>query len=376
MAKKAYVGVGGSSRNVKAIYVGVNGEPKKVIKGYVGVNGVPCLFWDDSIPPIPSVPDSWDYWTTVKGKTLLNFYYEQQDVPIHAMIQKKNTTTTDGILFYGYFYLKNAYYEEGYYVISISNRNKVYSYNVTAIPSNAFVDGYRELYQGMTWGYYVTDGRLRYGQGHAYPVGAYETETYLGEFTKVAEAAENLADRIIATPFQEDYQTGINYNLTTTDIRKTVRKALSTSLLVSAPDQSLFLSMPAYAAFLDNVDAFVDTLVSKTNGSEIIMLDVMTLQDGVTIDFYYGAGISGVDNAHVTNVVTKYNRTYFVFMDADGNDYVYPNNRYRIDIDEEGNITETYLEPDQDIQFWAGMWLERYSTVNTRLIMTNLGIDL
>lgn len=46
MAKKAYVGVSGTPKNVKAIYVGVNGVPKKVIKGYVGVNGVPCVFWD------------------------------------------------------------------------------------------------------------------------------------------------------------------------------------------------------------------------------------------------------------------------------------------------------------------------------------------
>ena len=48
MAKKAYVGVSGASKNVKGIYVGVNGVPKKVIKGYVGVNGVPKLFWEES----------------------------------------------------------------------------------------------------------------------------------------------------------------------------------------------------------------------------------------------------------------------------------------------------------------------------------------
>lgn len=46
MAKKAYVGVSGTPKNVKAIYVGVNGVPKKVIKGYVGVNGVPKLFFE------------------------------------------------------------------------------------------------------------------------------------------------------------------------------------------------------------------------------------------------------------------------------------------------------------------------------------------
>ena len=46
MAKKAYVGVSGASKNVTNIYVGVGGVPKKVVKGYVGVNGVPKLFWE------------------------------------------------------------------------------------------------------------------------------------------------------------------------------------------------------------------------------------------------------------------------------------------------------------------------------------------
>ena len=46
MAKKAYVGVSGTSKNVTAMYVGVNGVPKKVIKGYVGVGGVPKLFFE------------------------------------------------------------------------------------------------------------------------------------------------------------------------------------------------------------------------------------------------------------------------------------------------------------------------------------------
>lgn len=53
MAKKAYVGINGISKNVKNIYVGVNGVPKKVIKGYVGVNGVPKVFWDGNVPPSP-----------------------------------------------------------------------------------------------------------------------------------------------------------------------------------------------------------------------------------------------------------------------------------------------------------------------------------
>ena len=45
MAKKAYVGISDTARNVKNIYVGVGGVARKVVKGYVGVNGVARQFW-------------------------------------------------------------------------------------------------------------------------------------------------------------------------------------------------------------------------------------------------------------------------------------------------------------------------------------------
>ena len=49
MAKKAYIGVSGTARNVNNIYVGVNGVARKVVKGYVGVNGVAKQFWPEDI---------------------------------------------------------------------------------------------------------------------------------------------------------------------------------------------------------------------------------------------------------------------------------------------------------------------------------------
>lgn len=51
MAKKAYVGINGISKNVEHIYVGVNGVARKVIKGYVGdENGIAQQFWGDEKP--------------------------------------------------------------------------------------------------------------------------------------------------------------------------------------------------------------------------------------------------------------------------------------------------------------------------------------
>lgn len=66
MAKKAYVGIGGSSRNVSKIYVGVDGVPRKVIKGYVGVGGVPCVFWDEGASGY-ELNYVYNYWVTYSG---------------------------------------------------------------------------------------------------------------------------------------------------------------------------------------------------------------------------------------------------------------------------------------------------------------------
>lgn len=57
MAKKAYVGVANSPKNVKTIYVGgIDGRPKKVVKGYVGdATGHPKLFWGGTVPPPPTI---------------------------------------------------------------------------------------------------------------------------------------------------------------------------------------------------------------------------------------------------------------------------------------------------------------------------------
>lgn len=50
MAKKAYIGVSDTARNVNKIYVGVNGVARKVVKGYVGVEGVARQFWPHTVP--------------------------------------------------------------------------------------------------------------------------------------------------------------------------------------------------------------------------------------------------------------------------------------------------------------------------------------
>lgn len=50
MAKKVYIGVGGTARKVKKMYFGVDGKARKVKKAYIGVGGVARCFWSGGMP--------------------------------------------------------------------------------------------------------------------------------------------------------------------------------------------------------------------------------------------------------------------------------------------------------------------------------------
>lgn len=50
MAKKIYIGVGGTARKVKKIYIGVGGVARRVKKAYIGVGGVARCFWSGGEP--------------------------------------------------------------------------------------------------------------------------------------------------------------------------------------------------------------------------------------------------------------------------------------------------------------------------------------
>ena len=53
MAKKMYIGVNGSPKEVKKIYIGVNNVAKKVTKAYVGVNGVAKEVFSGGLDIVP-----------------------------------------------------------------------------------------------------------------------------------------------------------------------------------------------------------------------------------------------------------------------------------------------------------------------------------
>lgn len=50
MAKKAYIGINGVSKNIPLMYIGVNGIAQKITKAYIGdENGIARLFYESSI---------------------------------------------------------------------------------------------------------------------------------------------------------------------------------------------------------------------------------------------------------------------------------------------------------------------------------------
>ena len=51
MAKKAYIGINGVSKNIPLMYIGVNGIAQKITKAYIGdENGIARLFYEATIP--------------------------------------------------------------------------------------------------------------------------------------------------------------------------------------------------------------------------------------------------------------------------------------------------------------------------------------
>lgn len=223
MATKAYVGVSGTSKNVTAIYVGVNGEPKKVIKGYVGVNGEPKLFWDASSPPTPVFPDSWDLWTSVSG-----------------LISVLGITKTNN---------KIAYYAA---IHTDNNEDKalLISTDINAVAYDGYASqGSITDVNNTTWHYNA--------QG---TISSYSSDCLLSDtlYSSVADAAQDLLDKVFNVTFHEDYQAGSSYSSYVTDYRKTIRKIVGIFLY-----KNISSSKAGYSALSDNADTIITTIVNN-----------------------------------------------------------------------------------------------------------------
>lgn len=229
MAKKAYVGVGGSSRNVKAIYVGVGGVPRKVIKGYVGVGGVPCLFWGSSLK-------TWLFWTSVSGQI--------------TDLGTANKTNN-----------KIAYYA----AIKTVNGDKalLISPDMDAVVTSYGTHTAQGSISDVTLVPWYYNARTDISQ--------YSSECLLSDtiYSDVAQAAQDLLDMIFTTPFHEDYQVGETYSLELADVEKAIRRQFGFFLhyFVSRTDT-------CYITFSDNIDTIIATALGKIAGGNTVCIQM------------------------------------------------------------------------------------------------------
>ena len=383
MAKKAYVGVNGISKNVKNIYVGVNGVPKKVVKGYVGVNGVPKVFWDGGTPPTPVVIPSWDYWTSNRNDFLFKFI-RSGDIPRQ---DKTFTKTTNKIAYYGIFKYAAIPGEtiEYYSVMLLSPDRDAVTFRVTTDAGQDvefYYYGSITDSQNLLWYYsvytYEDAVTTRFDAPQKYFISdkVYEFwQRHAGGNVGLVEAANDMLDMIYAVPFHEDYQIGTRYKLGITDVRKTIRKVISTALYSGVLTKA---SDPAYIAFSDNADAIISNLMSVAT-SHIMELQVQAYSNIVNIYLFSTSMLETpyvqIDTDRGGGIITQNGYTYMLFSDDWQAGGLYPDFEYDVTVDENGNISYEYVDPFRDVDYRVGMYLDKSNNlIDTQ--MTNLGIDL
>lgn len=401
MAKKAYVGVNGQPHNGTALYVGVNNVPRKVVKGYVGVNGVPCVFWDKTAPPV--IIPSWDFWTCkVNPVNIYKFLQTiNEDRWVNPPVQQKleyAKNVTSIITFYGV--VKRQYSSQliEYCPIFVSpqydNGVKIDVYKNDAYITQRTYD-YRTTYESKYW-FFSYDSRSVYESWEASISPDCFVSDTIYDYSYDTDAFQDLMARLKSTPFQDAYQTGRTYTLYTDDIRKMIRKAISTWLYTNSKYYTLN-PWKAYKAISDNCEdliiPYILSQIASNCGSSIVPL-VQIMIGGITevaIYVQFGTAYSIGTTDQVTGCALTYTETnrgytryYFETHDYPEGYFVYETGAYPdwltlIEADSSGNLTYSTMdawETQADmIKFAAGLVLT-YNSGAYDIEMTNLGINL
>ena len=354
MATNAYVGVSGTAKKIKNIYVGVNGVPKKVVKGYVGVNGVPKVFWTGG----GSSLKSWDYWTTATGWITPSLNKLNPRIAYYAYVKTPSE-------FGGYPYnMAPCIISTDADAVVISG----YYGPVQALGSVVDINGITWYYNGLRDRIYDTT-----------PVGADFIsndiyDVYGNDYLAERERAVNdFLDCIYAVPFHEDYQYSTNYNLGVTDIRKTIRKALSTYLYFNMSSTNT-----AYRTISENVDTFISYLLNRITSegtdNSLMRITIANSSGDMTIALYHGTNISQVTNATLTYSTSWSHYRAYEFQDGDGYSSAYAAFQETIKINSVGTISYSTTTPSYNTaQYRVGLLYYPFNNLPT---LTNLGIDL
>lgn len=314
--------------------------------------------------PTPQV-GSWDFWITKADDRPYNK---------HHTIKKVNNK----ICYYGSFIRDNSLQRDTLVISPDSDAvtmchwhgTPVYTYTGTITDSN-----------GIIW-YYTHIPADLYNPSGESMIYDISSKRY-GSNTQ--QAAQDLLDRIYAVPFHEDYQTGQTYTLTTTNLRRTIRKAIGTYL---HRNTVRYREGYAYKLLSDDADNIIDLIITEiTNkGSQEGLIYISIPGGALSFDIAVLHGTQGsigqntnqVPNATLTSQGVSYNYEHKYFRSDGYAQYsdvgAYPDWVTYVHIVTSTMSYETinaYSIQVDSIPYMAGLNL-----FSDMVSLTNLGIDL
>ena len=369
MAQKVYVGGNSNlAQNVKDIYVGVNGVARKVVKGYVGVNGVARQFWGAS----SSSKDSWDYWTSVSN---FSYFFDR--------LFKVNNK----IAYYATIKVRDTYDNTRWYypLIMSPDPDAVTSryYVGTPTPYNkTIIDTYDST---LTW--YVLGCHIAGYSIYSFPAPddllnddfyTYNRSIENLYDTVLIQAAQDLLDKIYATPFHENYQVGNYYTFNLCNKEKFLRKCFGIYLFRNieyASNNSQF--NVSYMALSNNVNTIISEILLYLQS--INNIDNKFILFNLGADYYlhsFRVTIYYPNNYIITPYFRVSNKSNLYFWYLQLSCSMGSLNNYVVNIDSNGTITYSDTGTSGSISsIFSGIYIRKDSYYNY-IQSTSIGLDL
>lgn len=312
--------------------------------------------------PTPQI-GSWDYWCSTANTILFNCGWNC-------------TKVNNKIAYYGMYYTSETPFGRSATPILMSPDADAVTYD-TGGAVRSYSGTITDI-NGITWYY---SGLQGFASQHPVPDCIISDEVY----SSIHDAAQALLDRIYAVPFHEDYQAGQTYTLTTTNLRRTIRKAIGTYL---HRNTVRYREGYAYKLLSDDADNIIELIITEiTNkGSQEGLIYISIPGGALSFDIAVVHGTQGsigqntnqVPNATLTSQGVSYNYEHKYFRSDGYAQYsdvgAYPDWVTYVHIVTSTMSYETinaYSTQVDAIPYMAGLNL-----FSDMVSLTNLGIDL
>lgn len=363
MAKKFYAPVNGLSKEVKEFYVSVNGLSKKVVKAYCSVNGLSKQFWGDG-----SSAGFWFYYSTIIEKIMRWNTIEGVPSPLNNDVYKR----ANGLIFYCIARGSSGYNHIIFFTTDQNAINCIDMVREDGVTVRVQLGTYTTIY-GDTWYYAVRD----YNQNiqMVFPTdfepNCMITNSAFDSMTNTEIWTWIMNNRIYTGDFAEAYQVGQTYNLRIANIEKTIKKAIAIFLFRCVD----LRNMTHYQVLLQNVEDFVNDLVSHAEGSKIVDFWISRgIGDIIQLTAYYSSATA--DNKQITGQSMSY-----YFLTYTYSSEIQADKGYRIiTIASNGTITrEERSSYTGNLRNRIGIKIDKTTTsgtVYTTISLSNVGLSL